>query len=107
MNNYHIDFYVSTPTIREFCNKYGAHAEKLDKVERVSLMAAVAAYSSVLVTVELSEDEIPSEVYTAFEVGFGIDAEDWFKELGNTVGSLNLEQTVRFVQALADNFNYS
>jgi hypothetical protein len=98
-----ITHFVESPSIHEFCSAVGYYAENLDIIEKTCLIATIAVYTTVLVVQNLDTEDISSEVYKAFEIGFGIDADDWFQGLGNFVGSLSWEQSIKFIQALTSN----
>jgi hypothetical protein len=98
-----ITYFVESPSIHEFCSAVGYYAESLDLIQKTCLIATIAAYASVLVVQNLDSEDIHEEVYKACEIGFGVDADDWFQGLGNFVASLSWEQSIKLIQALTSN----
>jgi hypothetical protein len=98
-----ITYYIDTPNIHAFCQVYGDYAQNLGQADKTFLVATIAAYAAFVTTAIPDEDEVASEVYRAFEVGFGIDAQEWFESLGSFVGSLSWSEMVRMIQALVVN----
>jgi hypothetical protein len=98
-----IAYYIDTPNIQSFCQVYGDYAQILGQADKTFLIATIAAYAAFVLTAIPEEDEVASEVYKAFEVGFGVDAETWFESLGGFVGSLSWEEMMKIIEALVVN----